>query len=99
MDLDAVQIDALAAEEKAKLQKEGRCFTCKKLGHVSRVCPNKPNKKDVAVPTQGSKFAARNIEPENGDTKGTREAMAEEIKAMSAEEQSILLDNLVLQGF
>ena len=99
MDLDAAQINALAAEEKAKLQKEGQCFTCKKLGHVSRVCPNKPNKKDAAAPTQGGKFAARNIEPENGDTKGTREAMAEEIKAMSAEEQSILLDNLVLQGF
>ena len=28
MDLDAAQINALAAEEKAKLQKEGQCFTC-----------------------------------------------------------------------
>ena len=99
MDLDAAQIDALAAEEKAKLQKEGRCFTCKKLGHVSRVCPNKPNKKDTAAPTQNGKFATRNIEPKNGNAKGTKEAMAEEIKAMSAEERSILLDNLVLQGF
>ena len=69
------------------------------MGHVSRVCPNKPNKKDAAAPTQGGKFAARNIEPENGDAKGTREAMAEEIKAMSAEERGVLLDNLVLQGF
>ena len=86
MDLDAAQIDALAAEEKAKLQKEGRCFTCKKLGHVSCVCPNKSNKKDAATPTQGGKFAARNIEPENNDVKGTKEAMAEQIKAMSAEE-------------
>ena len=99
MDLDAAQIDALAAEEKAKLQKEGRCFTCKKLGHVSRVCPNKPNKKDAAVPAQGGKFTARNIKPENDDTKGAKEAMAEQIKAMSAEERSVLLDNLVLQGF
>ena len=99
MDLDAMQIDALAAEEKVKLQKEGRCFTCKKLGHVSRVCPNKPNKKDAAAPTQGGKFAARNIEPENDDMKETKEAMAEQIKAMSVEERSVLLDNLVLQGF
>jgi Zinc knuckle len=86
MDLDAAQIDALAAEEKAKLQKEGRCYTCKKLGHISHVCPNKPNKKDGGAATQGGKFAVRNIEPENGDAKGTREAMAEEIKAMSVEE-------------
>ena len=99
MDLDATQIDTLAAEEKAKLQKEGQCFTCKKLGHVSRVCPNKPNKKDAAAPTQGGKFAARNIEPKNEDTKGPKEAMAKQIKAMSAEERSVLLDNLVLQGF
>jgi hypothetical protein len=99
MDLDAAQIDALAAEEKAKLQKEGRCFTCKKLGHGSRVCPNKPNKKDAATPTQGGKFATRNIEPENEDTKGPKEAMAEQIKAMSVEERSVLLNNLMLQGF
>ena len=99
MDLDAAQIDALAAEEKAKLQKEGRCFTCKKLGHVSCVCPNKPNKKDAVVPTQGSKSATRNIEPENDNTKGPKEAMAKQIKAMSAEERSVLLDNLMLQGF
>ena len=86
MDLDAAQINALAAEEKAKLQKEGRCFTCKKLGHVSCVCPNKPNKKDAAAPTQSGKFAARNIEPENDNAKGPKEAMAEQIKAMSVEE-------------
>ena len=86
MDLDATQIDTLAAEEKAKLQKEGRCFTCKKLGHVSRVCPNKLNKKDAAAPSQGGKFAARNIEPESDNMKGPKEAMAEQIKAMSAEE-------------
>ena len=51
MDLDATQIDVLAAEEKAMLQKEGQCFTCKKLGHVSHVCPNKTNKKDTVAPT------------------------------------------------
>ena len=51
------------------------------------------------MPTQGGKFAARNIESENDDTKGTKEAMAKQIKAMSTEERSVLLDNLVLQGF
>ena len=99
MDLDAAQIDTLAAEEKAKLQKEGRCFTCKKLGHLSHTCPNKTNKKDAAVLTQNGKFAARNIEPENDKAKGPKEAIAEQIKAMSTEERNLLLDNLVLQGF
>ena len=41
----------------------------------------------------------RNIEPENDNTKGPKEAMAKQIKAMSVEEWNILLDNLVLQGF
>ena len=86
MDLDATQINALAAEEKAKLQKEGQCFTCKKLGHLSHVCPNKTNKKDATAPTQNGKFAARNIEPKNDEAKGPKEAMAEQIKAMSVEE-------------
>ena len=57
------------------------------------------NKKDAAAPTQSGKFAVRNIEPENDDTKGPKEAMAEQIKAMGVEEQNVLLDNLMLQGF
>ena len=31
-------------EERERLQKEGRCFRCKKQGHLSRNCPNKPSK-------------------------------------------------------
>jgi hypothetical protein len=38
MDLDAARIDALTTEEKTRLQKEGRCFHCKKMGHISRNC-------------------------------------------------------------
>jgi hypothetical protein len=56
------------------------------LGHVSHVCPNKPNKKDAGMPAQNGKTAARNIEPENDNTKGAKEAMAKQIKAMSVEE-------------
>jgi hypothetical protein len=35
MDVDAATLAAIATEEKQKLLKEGRCFNCKKLGHVS----------------------------------------------------------------
>ena len=35
MDVDVAMLAAIAAEEKQKLLKEGRCFNCKKLGHVS----------------------------------------------------------------
>ena len=30
-------------EERERLRKEGRCFRCKKQGHLSRYCPEKPS--------------------------------------------------------
>ena len=30
-------------EEREKLRKEGRCFRCRKQGHLSRYCPEKPS--------------------------------------------------------
>ena len=47
MDVDAVCVDTLAAEEKEKLAKEGRCFRCKKQGHISRKCPEREENKNA----------------------------------------------------
>ena len=33
----------LSEEDREKLRKEGRCFRCKKQGHLSRSCPDKPS--------------------------------------------------------
>jgi hypothetical protein len=42
MDIDAIcTTGKLTDEEHTKLMKEGRCFCCRKLGHMSRVCPDK----------------------------------------------------------
>jgi hypothetical protein len=42
MDIDAIRITGkLSDEERTRLMKEGRCFCCKKLGHMSRACPEK----------------------------------------------------------
>ena len=30
-------------EEREKLRKEGRCFRCRKQGHLSHYCPEKPS--------------------------------------------------------
>jgi hypothetical protein len=42
MDIDAIcTTGKLTDEEHTKLMKEGRCFRCRKLGHMSRACPDK----------------------------------------------------------
>ena len=33
----------LTDEEREKMRKEGRCFRCRKQGHLSRYCPEKPS--------------------------------------------------------
>ena len=49
MEVDAIKTGRLSDEEKAKLLKEGRCFRCKKMGHLSRNCPDKKDTKGKAV--------------------------------------------------
>ena len=49
MEVDAIKTGGLSDEEKAKLLKEGRCFRCKKVGHMSRNCPDKKNTKGKAA--------------------------------------------------
>ena len=49
MEVDTIKTGRLSEEEKAKLLKEGRCFRCKKMGHLSRNCPDKKDLKGKAV--------------------------------------------------
>ena len=49
MEVDAIKTGRLSEEEKAKLLKEGRCFRCKKMGHLSRNCPDKGDAKGKTV--------------------------------------------------
>jgi hypothetical protein len=42
MDVDMIRTTGkLSDEECTRLMKEGRCFCCRKLGHMSRACPEK----------------------------------------------------------
>ena len=64
-DPNAMDVDALSLEERGKLMKEGKCFKCRKLGHLAKDCPSNPNKKKEEEPKkwQGKKLYShiRNI--------------------------------------
>ena len=47
---------ALTESKRAQLQKEGRCFWCKRQGHLSRNCPNKA--KDAKAQATGEEESA-----------------------------------------
>src|SRR6202453_423841 len=43
---------ALTDDERAKLMAEGKCFRCKKTGHLSRACPDKPRQARPTPPKE-----------------------------------------------
>ena len=45
-----MDVDALSLEERGKLIKEGKCFHCRKTGHLVKDCPDKGNQKKKEEP-------------------------------------------------
>ena len=99
MDVDAVRVDALTTEEKEKLAKEGRCFRCKKQGHISRKCPEREeNKNALCRGNQG--MTTRTVAVENEDNGQNKvEELAGGIRELGEDEREGLLDLLLEKGF
>ena len=99
MDVDAVRVDALAAKEKEKLAKEGRCFRCKRQGHISHKCPEREeNKNTPHRGNQGMTACAAAVENEDS-TQNKVEELAGGMRELGEDEREGLLDLLLEKGF
>ena len=93
MDIDAVHVDALAAKEKDRLAKEGRCFKCKKQGHISRKCPEREeNKNAPRRGNQGMTPRATAVE-ESGKDQNRVEELAGGIRELGEDEREGFLNH------
>jgi hypothetical protein len=99
MDTSAGRANALAADEKEKLSKEGRCFRCKKQGHISRNCPDKEKEAKDAPRRENYRTTAHAAEVEEGTQQGRVEELAGGIRELGDEEKEGLLDLLMEKGF
>jgi hypothetical protein len=101
MEVDMAQVNALTTEEKTQLQKEGRCFHCKRMGHISRNCQQKKNNDapNASRRNQGTTTWVTETGPIKVERAGRDERIVADIKGMTVEERSELLDKLVLEGF
>ena len=99
MDVDAVCVDTLTVKEKEKLTKEGRCFKCRKQGHISYKCPEREENKNAPhCGNQGMTACAAAVEDE-GSTQNRVEELAGGIRELGDDEREGLLDLLLEKGF
>ena len=89
-DPNAMDVDALTIEERTKLMKEGKCFRCKKAGHLSKDCPDKPGSK----PAEEKKE-----EPKKLTGKQLHAHIRSLVKALDDEEQDKFMDKALKFGF
>jgi Zinc knuckle len=61
-DPNAMDVDALTMEEREMLMRQGKCFRCRKTGHMAKDCP----------PEQGESSKQKKVDPARfGYTTGT----------------------------
>jgi hypothetical protein len=70
MEIDAAELNVLSVEERNHLQKEGRCFNCRKTGHMSCACSIKQDvPKRTASENQKSAIHTTKAEEEGSERK------------------------------
>ena len=112
MDIDVIRRGKPTPEEIKKLRAEGRCFWCRKQGHVSKNCPDKKK-----TGSKTGKAKARTIETEESGNESDDNAadiksqasfapsamssatLVSQIKKLSIDEKESVFNELFDQGF
>ena len=92
---DCIQAKKIDADKRTELMKAGKCFTCKKQGHLSRDCPQRP-------PRTNARASTSKIEEVNSDDEepakvrgGKKKHSASEIMEILREEEDDTKDTLI----
>ena len=90
------------ADERTELMKAGKCFTCKKQGHLSRDCPQRPPQQQrTNARTSTSKIEDVNSDDEE-PTKigsGKKKPSASEIMEILREADDDAKDSIIQEFF
>jgi hypothetical protein len=109
---------SLTPAEWKKLSAEGRCFNCKKQGHMAQACldrlkvnwsknlsKGKPKKIRAMIPESGDedsssdKESADSSSEESVKSKKDPKNLVTKISRMTAEEQGVLVEKILMQDF
>ena len=96
MDVDTTQIDATYTEEQKQLMKEGRCFFCKKQGHLRRSCPDQ-RRRAQQKPTEARETTAE-VKPIDEKAAARKALKALKDKGNEADIESFI-NEIVEEGF
>ena len=113
MDVDVARTnrsstDRLSPEEVTRLRNEGRCFICKKQGHISKTCPDRKTPFKPRAEKGKAPQKLRNTEAQEEDEQGQEQdqkeppaydekALAAAIKTMKAEERDAFFEKVLVE--
>jgi hypothetical protein len=85
---------ALTDEERAKLMATGGCFRCKKQGHMSQNCLDKPHQSHARKNQEEVQIQAANTAKKPFDAKG----LIEQIKELNDKDKDIVIQEVFMKN-